>query len=86
MILSILIFILVYLLSVAVCLITCYYDNKHTIHNIGDLLDETVGFMWCPVFNTIVIVVFILCLCAVELWELFKLDILWEKFRNIKIK
>jgi hypothetical protein len=80
------IFILVYLISVAVCLITCYYDNKNYIHDIGDLLDETEGFMWIPVINTALVIVFYLCLGIATLWELFKLNILWEKFRNIKIK
>lgn len=80
------IFILVYLISVAICLITCYYENKNYIHDIGDLLDETEGFMWCPFINTVFIIVFCLCLGAVALWELFKLNILWEKFKNIKIR
>ena len=71
------IFILVYLISVAICLITCYYDNKETIHDIGDLLDETEGFMWCPFLNTGMVVVFCLCLGIATLWE---------KFRNIKLK
>ena len=80
------IFILVYLISVAICLITCYYENRYTIHNIGDLLDETEGFMWCPFLNTGLVVILCLCLGIVKLWELSKLNILWEKFRNIKIK
>lgn len=73
------IFILVYLISVAICLficlIICYYDNKETIHAIGDLLDETEGFMWCPFLNTGLLVVFCLCLGIATLCE---------KFRNIK--
>lgn len=79
-------FILVYLISVAVCLITCYYDNKNYIHDIGDLLDETEGFMWIPGINTALVIVFCLCLFAVKLWELSKLNVLWEKFRSIKLR
>lgn len=80
------IFILIYLISVAICLITCYYENKYIIHDIGDLLDETEGFMWCPFLNTGLVVIFGLCLGIATLWELSKLNILWEKFRNIKIR
>lgn len=80
------IFILIYLISVAIFLITCYYDNKNYIHDIGDLLDTTESFMWCPVLNTGVIIVFCLCLFAVKLLELSKLNILWEKFRHIKLR
>lgn len=79
-------FILIYLISVAVCLITCYYDNKNYIHDIGDLLDETEGFMWIPVINTGVIVVFCLCLVITTLWTFSRLNVLWEKFRNIRIR
>jgi hypothetical membrane protein len=80
------IFILVYLISVAIFLITCYYDNKNYIHDIGDLLDETEGFMYCPFLNTGLVVVFCLCLGVATLWKLSKVNTLWEKFRNIKIK
>jgi hypothetical protein len=80
------IFILVYLISVAVCLITCYYDNKNYIHDIGDLLDETEGFMWLPLINTALLIVFFLCLGAVTLWEVSKLNTLWKKFRSIKLR
>ena len=79
------ILILIYLISVAVCLIACYYDKKY-IHDIGDLLDETEGFMWIPGINTALVIVFCLCLGAVKLWELSKLNVLWEKFRNIKLR
>lgn len=74
------IFILVYLISVAIFLITCYYENKDTIHDIGDLLDTTESFTWLPFINTAFVIVFCLYL------GLSKLNILWEKFRNIKIK
>lgn len=80
------IFILIYLISVAVFLITCYYDNKYTIRNIGDLLDETEWFMWCPFINTGLAIILGLYVGTVKLWELSKLNILWEKFRSIKIK
>jgi hypothetical protein len=80
------IFILIYLISVAIFLITCYYDNKNYIHNIGDLLDETAGFMYCPLLNTVLIIVYCLCTGFMKLWKLSKVNTLWEKFRNIKLR
>ena len=80
------IFILVYLISVVICLIICYYENEDIIYNMGDLLDETTGHMWCPFLNTALILTYGLYLGGAKLWELSKLNILWEKFRNIKIK
>lgn len=48
--------------------------------------DETKGFMWCPFINTALIIGFGLCLGVVKLWELSRLEILWKKFRNIRIR
>lgn len=80
------IFILIYLISVVILFGMCYYENKSTIHDIGDLLDETESFVWYPFVNTGLAVVFGLWLVIVTLWTFFKLNILWEKFRNIKIR
>lgn len=80
------IFILIYLISVFVFLITCYNESKNTIHNVGDLLDETEGFMYCPLLNTVLIIIYYLCLGSVKLWKLSKLNILWKKFRSIKLR
>jgi hypothetical protein len=80
------IFILIYLASVAIWLIASYKANKYTIRNIGDLLDETAGFMYCPLLNTVLIIVYCLCTGFMKLSKLSKISVLWEKFRNIKIR
>lgn len=82
----ILTFILVYLVSFAINLIICYQDNKRHIFNVGDLLDEIEFYMWCPILNTLSLIIIVLAIVADKLWTLSKINILWEKFRNIKIK
>lgn len=82
----ILTFILVYLVSFAINLIICYQDNKRHIFNVGDLLDEIEFYMWCPILNTLSLIIIVLAIVADKLWTLSKIDILWEKFRNIKLK
>jgi hypothetical protein len=77
---------LIYLISVAIWLIASYKANKQAIYNIGDLLDETAGFMYCPLLNTVLIIVYCLCTGFMKLWKLSKVNTLWEKFRNIKIR
>lgn len=80
----IIMFILIWICSVVVHIIWTYYENKHTIYNIGDLIDEVDLFAWLPVINTFysigVIVAFMIKII------LLKLNVLWEKFRNIKLK
>jgi hypothetical protein len=81
-----LVFIIIYLVSFAINLIICYQDNKRHIFNVGDLLDEIEFYMWCPILNTIFLIIIVIGIIVIKLWTLSKLDILWEKFKNIKLK
>lgn len=80
------VFILVYLVSFAITLIMCYRENKYAIYKVGDLIDNIEFYMWCPILNTTYLIIIIVGIVIVKLWELSKLDVLWEKFRNIKLK
>ena len=82
----IIIFILIYLVSLMLHLVLCYKDNKRHIFYVGDLLDKIEFYMWSPVINTIVIIVLIIGIAISKLWKVSKLNVLWEKFRNIKLK
>jgi hypothetical protein len=80
------IFILVYLLSFAIHLLMEYKENKMYIHTIGDLMDNIRFYMWFPLLNTLIIVVTSVVILIIKLWELSKISVLWEKFRNIKLR
>ena len=80
------IFILIYLVSLIIHLVLCYKDNKRHIFYMRDLLDKIEFYMWCPILNTAYIIVVIICIAISKLWKVSKLNILWEKFRNIKLK
>lgn len=82
----IIIFILIYLVSLMLHLVLCYKDNKRHIFYVGDLLDEIESYMWIPVLNTLVVILFIIAIAISKLWKVSKLNVLWEKFRNIKLK
>jgi hypothetical protein len=82
----IVLFILIYLISFAIHLLMEYKENKRFIHNVGDLIDRIEFYMWFPVLNTLMLIVFMVFIFIMKLWELLKLDILWEKFRNIKLR
>lgn len=77
------IFTFVYLVSFGIHIIICYQEWKP--RNIGVLIDKIEFYMWFPILNTIAIIAVILYICVVKIWELFKLNILWNKFRNIKL-
>lgn len=79
-------FILIYLISFAIHLIISYIEDRRIIFTVGDLIDEIEFYMWCPVINTIVLIALALLVGIIKIWGLTKLSILWEKFRNIKLK
>lgn len=80
-----LIFILIYLVSFAIHLIACYRENKYCIHTVGDLIDKIEIYMCIPIVNTLAVIGLLLLLCVIKIYRIFKLGVLWEKFRNIKI-
>ena len=82
----IIIFILIYLVSLVIHIIMCYRQNKRHIFYVKDLIDEIEFYMWCPLINTIFLVALIVALILCKVFILFKIDVLWEKFRNIKLK
>lgn len=63
-----------------------YKESKRSIHNVGDLIDNIKFYMWFPLLNTLMLIVVVIGIFIMKLWGLFKLDILWKKFRSIKLK
>lgn len=82
----IIIFILIYLVSLVIHIIMCYKENKRHIFYVGDLIDKIDFYMWFPVLNTLMLIVVVVGIFIIKLGELLKLDILWKKFRNIKLR
>lgn len=78
--------ILIWLITTTIWVIWIYNDEKRWLCNIGDLIDNTEFFMWFPIINTVTLIGFILILSFCKILRLLKLDVLWEKFRNIKLK
>lgn len=77
-----LIFLLIYLVSFAINILIVYLENKRHIYKVGDIIDSIYFFMWCPIINTFVLIIYIPLIIV----NLLKLPVLWEKFRNIKLK
>jgi hypothetical protein len=80
------IFILIWLCSCIIFIVWTYYDEKHIIYTIGDLIDEIKLFMLFPFVNTITLILFGISLMMDGINNLLKLSVLWQKFRNIKLK
>jgi hypothetical protein len=82
----IIIFILIYLASLVIHIIMCYQENKRYIFYVRDLLDEIEFFMWFPILNTLMLIAMMILFVVITIWKVSKLDILWEKFKSIKLK
>ena len=79
-------FILIYLVSLVIYFIICYRENKNAIFTVGDLIDTTEFFMWFPLINTGILIIFSILMIITKITNILKLSILWKKFRNIKLK
>lgn len=81
------IFVLIYLVSLVIHLVVCYQENKRHIFYVRHLLDKIEFYMWFPVLNTITLIALALLVGIIAICnKVSKLDILWERFRNIKLK
>lgn len=80
------IFLLIYLISLAIHIIDRYIANRRRIFRVGDLIDLIEFYMWFPILNTLSILIFLLISLVIAIWERTKLNVLWDKFRNIKLK
>jgi hypothetical protein len=78
-----LLFILIYLVSLMIHIVICYKENKRHISHVGDLIDKIDFYMWVPVLNTLMLLWLLLFTIGITIT---KLDILWKKFRNIKLR
>ena len=79
-------FIIIYLVSLVIHLVVCYKENKRHIFYVRDLWDEIEFYMWFPILNTLMLIAIVILFVIITIWKVSKLDILWEKFRNIKLK
>lgn len=80
-----LIFILIYTLSVIVLLISVYIKDTNC-KTIGDVFDESKTFMYLPFVNTIAIIVVIIVAIIWIVIKVLRLDELYNKIRNIKLR
>lgn len=81
-----LIFLLIYLVSFATHILLVYLTGKRLIYTVGDIIDEIDFLMWFPIINTIVLITFGIAFILDKIVHILKLSVLWEKFRNIKLK
>lgn len=92
---KILLIILIYIITVFGWWLWTYFQFSYKkIHTFGDILDLTNGFAYIPFINTIAGVVlvcifgmiYVLSYTIEHIIAWLKLEQLWERIRNIKIK
>lgn len=91
---KILLIILIYIITVFGWWLWTYFQFSYKIHTFGDILDLTDGFAYIPFVNTIggvvlVCIFGIICVLSYTIAHIIawlKLEQLWERIRNIKIK
>ena len=79
-------YILLYIVSFIIHIIFQWIENGKKYHTVGDILDDIDFYMWFPIFNTFVLIAIVIMFVAYGISKLLKLNYIWNKFRNIKLK
>ena len=80
------IFIFIYIISIILTWLLIYIEEKDNLNTFGDILDLTEFFVYIPVLNGFIVIIYIILLILYKLSLVFKLSDLWNKIRNIKLK
>jgi hypothetical protein len=79
-------YILIYIVSFIIHIILQWIENGKKYHTVGDILDNIDFHMWFPILNTFVLIAIVIMFIAYGISKLLKLNYIWNKFRNIKLK
>lgn len=80
------IFILSYIITIILTWLIIYIEEKDNLNTFGDILDITEFFVYIPVLNCFIVIIYIILLILYKLSLVLKLSDLWNKIRNIKLK
>lgn len=80
------IFILSYIIPIILTWLIIYIEEKDNLNTFGDILDITEFFVYIPVLNCFIVIIYIILLILYKLSLVLKLSDLWNKIRNIKLK
>jgi hypothetical protein len=79
-------YILIYIVSFIIHIIFQWIENGKKYHTVGDILDDIDFYMWFPILNTFMLIAIVIIFVAYGISKLLKLNYIWNKFRNIKLK
>jgi hypothetical protein len=80
------IFILIYVITIILTWLLIYIEEKDNLNTFGDILDNTEFFVYIPILNTFICIIYIILLILYKISLVLKLSDLWNKIRNIKLK
>ena len=80
------IFILSYIITIILTWLIIYIEEKDNLNTFGDILDNTEFFVYIPILNSFIFIIYIILLILYKLSLVLKLSDLWNKIRNIKLK
>ena len=76
----------IYILSFIAHILILWREERNNFYKIGDIVDSIEFYMWFPIVNTITLLVLVFLIVMHKLYKLFKIDVVWNWFMNIKLK
>ena len=78
-------FVVIYIITVVICMYITYKKSDYIILTLGELFDEMSEWMFIPVLNTFLLLIITLCICIVIIFNRAWAIKLWDKTRNTKL-
>jgi hypothetical protein len=76
----------IYTISFIAHIILLWREDGKSFYTIGDLVDSIDFYMWCPILNTLFLILLAIVCVADFLYKLLRLDVAWNWLMNIKLK
>ena len=76
----------IYILSFIAHIILLWREEGKSFYKIRDVVDSIDFYMWCPILNTLFLILFAIACIAHFLYKFLRLDVAWDWLMNIKLK
>ena len=78
-------FVVIYIITVVICMYITYKKSDYIILTLGELFEEMNGWMFIPILNTFLLLIIALFICIAIIFNCTWVIKLLDKIRDIKL-
>jgi uncharacterized membrane protein len=76
----------IYILSFIAHIVILWREERKHFYTIRDVVDSIEFYMWCPILNTLFLILLVIAFVVHFLYKLLRLDVAWNWLMDIKLK